>query len=100
MQGSPVTLRILRWEVSVGGILPMAETGTPTIRFVDAGALTARSVTGDAGADTTEPVSFDFTAGRSLDLPKVVDPRDLVIENTGAEPAIVFELRVEPGPSA
>lgn len=92
-RGDPVTLRIDRWEVPAGEILPATAADVPTIRFLDAGELVARSQTAD---DEAEPITFEFTAGRSLQLPKTVDVESLVFESTGTDPAVVYELRVEP----
>ena len=93
LRGSPVTLRIDRWQVPAGAVLPARTAGVPTIRFVDSGQLLARSAAADG---ETEPLTFEFGAGRSLQLPRTVDVAALTFENPGAEPAVVYELRLEP----
>ncbi len=93
LRGNPVTLRIDRWEVPAGEVLPATAADVPTIRFLDAGELVAHSPTGDG---ETEPVTFVFKPGRSLQLPKTVDVESLVFESTGTDQAVVYELRVQP----
>jgi len=99
MRGSPVTLRILRWDVPAGASLTAATADIPTIRFLDSGTLTAHAVAGATGTEATETVVFELTAGNSLQLDKSVDPEELIFENAGGEPAVVYELQVEPATS-
>ena len=93
LRGSPVTLRIDRWELPAGEILPATPADVPTIRFLDAGELVARSQAVD---DEAEPLTLEFKAGRSLQLPMTIDVESLVFESAGPDPAVVYELRVEP----
>jgi hypothetical protein len=93
LRGNPVTLHIDRWQVPVGEILPPTAGDVPTVRFLDAGELRASS---EALDEETEPLTFEFRAGRSLQLPLSVDVESLVFESTGTDPAVVYELRVEP----
>lgn len=96
LRGQPVTLTMLRSEIPVGAELPQLPAA-PTLAAVDAGAITATIVPGDAAA-AEEPTTFEFGAGRSLQLPKTVTERDTVrYESTGTEPAVVYQLTVEPG---
>ena len=96
LRGQPVMLTMLRWDVPVGAELPLLVGGAPTLAAVDAGSITATIVPGEAAAGE-EPTTFEFAAGRSLQLPKTVtDTSTVRFESTGAEPAVVYQLTVEP----
>ena len=101
MQGVPVTLRIVRWDVPAGARLPAATADMPTIRFLDAGSLTAQ-VTTEGTDDDEQPTSpVDFSPGRQLYMSQFADdPGALTFENTGSDPAVVYELQVEPATSS
>ena len=100
LRGQPVMLTMLRWDVPVGAELPLLAGGTPTMAAVDAGSITASLLPGDAAA-AGEPATFEFGAGRSLQLPKTVtDTSTVRYESTGTEPAVVYQLIVEPAVGA
>lgn len=100
LRGQPVTLRIVRWDVPLGAGLPVPSADVPTIRFLDSGELMASAAVEDADTRTALPSPVSFSAGRQLYLPQFADePGALVFENTGADPAVVYELLVEPAAS-
>lgn len=95
LRGQPVTLRMLRWDAPVGVELPLL-SDTPTLAAVDTGAVTA-TVIPDDPAGTQEPARFEFRTGMTVQLPKTLDSAAAVsLEATGTEPAVVYQLSVEP----
>ena len=101
MRGEPVTLRIVRWDVPAGARLPAATADMPTIRFLDAGNLTAQVTTEGTEDDGQSSSPIDFSPGRQLYMSQFADdPGALMFENTGSHPAVVYELQVEPATSS
>jgi len=101
MRGQPVTLRVLRWDVSPGDSLPLsAETGA-MLRFVEEGIVTASKVTGEAASSSDEePFTVEYKAGATI-YPLSLDAGQMVaFSNAGDESAVVYELRVEPARDA
>ena len=100
MRGEPVTLRLLRWDLPTGAILPEPAGGMSSIRFLDSGKLEAQLPTDGSSTDAEARSPVDFSPGRQLYLPQFADdPAALVFANPGPDAAVVYELRVEPGRS-
>lgn len=96
LRGEPVTLRMMRWDVPVGAELPPLPGDTPTLAAVDIGKITGTVVSDEPAADQ-DPMTLEFLAGMSMQLPMFVTGTDTVhLESTGTEPAVVYQLIVEP----
>ena len=53
------------------------------------------------GDDEQSPPPIDFSPGRQLYMSQFADdPGALIFENTGSDPAVVYELQVEPATSS
>lgn len=100
LRGDPVSLRITRWEVPPGAALPPLEHGTLALRAVDAGTISGTVVPPAAASAVVEPRALTFGAGNAIQLPRTLEDGDTVqLSNDGPEPAVVYQLTVEAGPT-
>ena len=101
LRGAPVSLRIARWDVPAGADLPPVDDGALTLRAVDAGIISGVITPAGPAATGVEPGTLTFGAGSAIALPRILKDGDTVrLLNAGPDTAVVYQLTVEPDPSA
>jgi hypothetical protein len=101
LRGTPVRLRIARWDVPPGADLPPVDDAVLALRAVDAGTISGKITPVDAAATGAEPRTLTFGAGSTIGLPGTLESGDTVrLLNAGPDAAVVYELTIEPDPSA
>lgn len=101
LRGSPVTLRLSRWEVAPGAELPPPDRGDLLLRAVDEGSIsgTIEPATPTASAAAGDVLSF--AQGALIELPSTLSGDEVLrLTNPGPGGAVVYELTVEPAKRA
>jgi hypothetical protein len=97
LRGSPVTLRLSRWEVAPGAELPLPDAGALLLRAVDEGSISGTIEPGDATASSAGTDDLSFAQGALIELPTTLSADEtLRLANPGPGGAVVYELTVEP----
>ena len=98
LSDAPMVFRVLRWEIPTAGSMTRTVAAVPSLWAVDAGVVTARHAdeARQAGAGEAAPT----TANNAL-WPMSLEPGvEMIIENVGQEPVVLYELLVEPADRA
>lgn len=101
LRGTPVRLRIDRWDVPAGADLPPVDDGALTLRAVDVGTISGLITPAGPAATDVEPRALTFGPGGTIGLPRMLEDGDTVrLVNAGPDAAVVYQLTIEPEPSA
>lgn len=92
MIGHPVTFRMDKLHLEPGATLPLVADESPTMRLVDAGAVTATIL----GKDGAEERSMTFATGQSFADSMFPAGTASVLGNAGSEPVVLLQLVIEP----
>ncbi|MEA2026562.1 MAG: hypothetical protein U9O18_07710, partial [Chloroflexota bacterium] len=93
LRDDPVTLRVLRWEIPVGATSAQTVASLPTLWVLDSGAVSVTPATG-ASEDAYQPP--DPKPGSPLWLLSLDPGAEMIVENVGDEPAVLYQLLVTP----
>jgi hypothetical protein len=100
LRGTPVTLRIARWDVPAGADLPPVDDGVLTLRAVDAGTIGGMITPARPTATGAENTTLTFGAGGTIELPETLAAGDTVrLSNAGPDAAVVYQLTIAADPS-
>ena len=93
LRGSPVTLRVLRWDIPVGATTTETVASLPTLWVLGSGAISTMPATG-VSEDVYQPP--DPKPGSPIWALSFDPGAEMIVENIGDESAILYQLLVTP----